>query len=82
MAAKQENTGMGLPTAAMLLLGILGAVLSGASFEVIKYWPLPTSVTPYFGFWDGFAWGGVVGGVSGLVIGFLTDDSHFSDSKY
>ncbi len=80
MAGKQDN-GIGLPTAGMLLLGFLGAIISGASFEVIKYWPQPQSVAPVFGFWDGFAWGGVVGGISGLVIGFLTDESHFPDTK-
>lgn len=82
MAGKQVDKGMGLPTAGMLLLGILGAIVSGASFEVIKYWPQPQSVAPVFGFWEGFAWGGTVGGLAGLFIGFLTDDQHFSDSKY
>jgi hypothetical protein len=71
---------IGLPSAAMVVIGLISALVSGASFFVIRYWPLPVSVAPYFGFTGGALWGLVVGAVSGLVLGFLTDESHFVDS--
>ena len=70
--------GMGLPTAAMLIYAILGAVLVGFSFVIIKSWPQPPSIAPYMGFEGGFWWGLVVGAISGWIIGFLVDDKHFS----
>jgi hypothetical protein len=78
---KPQSDGIiGLPSAAMVLIGLASAVVTGASFEIIKYWPLPVSVVPYFGFQGGALWGLVVGAVSGLVLGFCTDESHFADS--
>ncbi len=56
-----------------------GFPLHPSSFEVIKHWPLPVSVAPYFGWKMGALWGLVVGAVSGLVLGFCTDDSHFDE---
>lgn len=78
--AKNKNgeTSPSLPLAGMLIMGILGAVVVGASFDVIKFWPQPQSVEPYFGFGTGAWWGLIVGAVAGLVIGWLTDDNHFS----
>jgi hypothetical protein len=81
MAKKEKaNSGMGLPSAAMVVIGLAGALVSGLSFVIIRYWPLPVSVAPYFGFRQGAMWGLVVGAAFGLVLGFLTDDSHFPDS--
>ena len=59
----------------MVVIALIAAVVSGASFEVIKHWPLPVSVAPVFGFKMGGLWGLVVGAVSGLVLGFCTDDA-------
>lgn len=81
MAKKEKvNNGIGLPSAAMVVIGIAGAIVSGLSFKIIQYWPLPLSVAPYFGLKVGAAWGLVVGAAFGLCLGFLTDDSHFQDS--
>ncbi|MDX2105681.1 MAG: hypothetical protein SFY67_04690 [Candidatus Melainabacteria bacterium] len=81
MAAKensQKGNSFTFPIWAMLLMAGLGAVLSGASFEVIKVYPLPQSVEPYLNFGGGAIWGVIIGGVTGFVIGHLTDDSHFT----
>lgn len=59
------------------MAGLLGGLIVGASFWIINYWPLPPSVAPYFGFREGFIWGGVVGFCFGSILGFLTDDTHF-----
>lgn len=80
MAAKNKDasSGLSLPMAGMFLMAIAGALVAGGSFEVIKVYPLPQSVDPYFGFAGGATWGLIAGAVVGLVIGFLSDDSHFS----
>ncbi len=78
---KPEGEVFSLPVLATVVIGILTGIVSGASFVIIKYWPLPASVAPYFGFKEGFVWGAVIGGVSGLVLGFLTDDKHFNSNK-
>ena len=83
MATQQKNKpgqAFSLPVAACIVIGILTGVVSGGSFEIIKYWPLPGSVVPALDFSQGFLWGAVIGGVSGLVLGFATDDSHFKSS--
>jgi len=80
MAAKentQKENSATLPIWAMFFMAGLGAIVVGASFEVIKFYPQPQSVEPYLNFGGGAVWGLIVGGISGLVIGFLTDDSHF-----
>jgi ABC-type uncharacterized transport system permease subunit len=74
----QDQGEFPLPLAAMMVMGILGAIVVGASFEVIKVWPLPASVAPYFGWKWGAVWGLVVGCIHGFVLGYLTDDRHFS----
>jgi len=74
-----QKAGSSLPIAAMFVIGIISALVVAGSFEVIKVWPLPASVVPMFSWRGGLAWGLVVGGVSGLVLGFLTDDKHFDD---
>ena len=82
--AKKEvvvKNGPGLPSAAMVVIGVLSAIVVSASFVVIRYWPLPVSVAPYFGARQGAMWGLVVGAICGLVLGFLTDDSHFPESE-
>lgn len=79
--SKQQppEKGMGLPLEAMILMSLLSAVIVGFSFVVIKYWPLPASVSPYMGFNGGFCWGLVVGAISGFVLGYLVDETHFAD---
>lgn len=79
MANKENTSASNFPIQAMVIMALLGAVLTGASFEIIKVWPQPASVEPYFGFWGGAMWGLAVGAVTGLVIGFLTDERHFDD---
>lgn len=78
---EQEKKDLPLPIAAMMTMGILGAIVVGASFEVIKTWPLPASIAPYFGWQWGAVWGLVVGCIHGLVLGYLTDDSHFTEPQ-
>jgi ABC-type phosphate/phosphonate transport system permease subunit len=79
MAKKTETKshGLTLPIAAMLLMAALGAIVVSGSFEIIKYWPLPQSVEPYYDWKAGAVWGGVAGAFFGFVLGFLTDDNHF-----
>lgn len=81
MAKKTNDTSPSLPIAGMVIMGILSAVVIGASFDVIRVWPQPQSVEPYFGFEVGAWWGLIVGAVVGLVIGFLTDDKHFQQDQ-
>ncbi len=76
-----KKSGSTFPLAAAFCIAIMGAIVSGLSFYVIKHWPLPISVAPYFGFKIGALWGLVVGAVSGLVLGFCTDDTHFDGAK-
>ena len=79
---KQTNSGgASLPIAACIVMAIVTGLVSGGSFEVIKYWPLPASVVPALDFSQGFLWGVVVGGVTGLILGFATDDSHFASPE-
>ncbi|MBS1995900.1 MAG: hypothetical protein JSS86_06300 [Cyanobacteria bacterium SZAS LIN-2] len=75
------KTGSTFPVAAMFFIAVIAAVVSGASFEVIKHWPLPVSVVPYFGWKTGGLWGLIVGAISGLVLGWVTDDSHFDQQS-
>lgn len=79
MAKKTETShGLSKPVAAMIIMAILGALVSGGSFELIKHWPLPQSVEPYFGWEIGWVWGLCAGGVFGFILGFITDDRHFT----
>lgn len=85
MAKKEKSSGMPLPILAMLVFAVAGAILVGASFQVIIYWPQPVAVAPYFEdslFPTGAAWGFIVGGLVGWILGWLVDESHFSDTKY
>lgn len=66
-----------LPLLAAIVVGFTSALVVAFSFEVIKYWPLPASVAPALGFNQGLWWGAIVGAISGLALGFLTDDKHF-----
>ncbi len=75
--ASENSQALAMPLAGALLMSLVGAVVVGASFCVIKYWPLPASVAPVMGFEGGACWGAVVGALSGLVIGYLIDEKHF-----
>jgi hypothetical protein len=70
--------GISQPLAGAILMSVAGALVVGASFYVIQYWPLPVSVAPVMGFAGGACWGLIVGAISGIVLGFLTDENHFS----
>jgi len=80
-ASKATKSGSSFPVAAMIVIALVAALVSGTSFWIIKYWPLPASVAPYFGFKMGALWGLIVGAVSGLVLGFCTDDSNFDNAN-
>ena len=73
-----SSGGLSLPIMGCLIMALVTGLVSGGSFWIIQYWPLPASVVPALTFSEGFLWGVVVGGVSGLVLGFITDDSHFA----
>ena len=75
----KKAAGSSFPIAAMIFLALVSGLVVGGSFEVIKHWSLPVSVAPVFGFKGGFTWGLIAGAFSGLVLGFLTDDSHFEE---
>jgi hypothetical protein len=81
VTSNATKSGTSFPVAAMIVIALVAAVVSGASFWIIKYWPLPASVAPYFGFKMGALWGLVVGAVSGLVLGFCTDETHFDGAN-
>lgn len=82
MGKKETNgEGMSLPIIGMLLMGILGALMVAAQVEIIKYWPLPVSIAPYFGGDVGFWWGLIVGAPVGLLIGFIADEKNYPDQK-
>jgi hypothetical protein len=79
------NTGLSVPITAMLFFAVAGALLVGASFQVIVWWPQPVAVAPYYEdalFPTGAAWGFIVGGFTGWLIGWLTDERHFADTIY
>jgi hypothetical protein len=86
MAKKIERTeAMSAPILGMLVMAIAGGLLVGSSFVAITAWPHPISVAPYYEdslFLTGFAWGMVVGAFFGWIVGFLTDENHFSDVTY
>jgi hypothetical protein len=73
-----SNGGASLPIVGAVVMAIVSALVVGSSFVVIKYWPQPASVAPYLDFAGGAWWGGVVGAMIGFILGFLTDDKHFS----
>jgi len=79
---KKKANGYNLPLTMMFLFALLGAVVVPLCFEVINYWPQPVSVVPYFGWQTAIWWGLIVGGVNGLILGFLCDDSHFEQTSY
>ncbi len=76
--AKQEKNNFNVPIMAMIMLSMVSGVIVAGSFIMIRHWPLPISVDPYFGGRIGLIWGLVVGAVVGLIIGYLVDEKHFS----
>lgn len=85
MANNGKSSGIPFPIQTMIVFGIASAIVVGLSFNVIIYWPLPIAVAPYFEdalFPTGAVWGLIVGGFVGWLIGHLSDESHFSDTKY
>jgi hypothetical protein len=74
-----QQIGMPMPIAGALLVGSASALIVGFSFVVIEYWPLPPSVVPMVDFNGGLAWGAIVGGITGFVLGFLVDEKHFKE---
>jgi hypothetical protein len=79
MANKKDANQEGLPFPVQVgvALGIGGGLVTGASFWIIQYWPLPVSVIPVYTFREGFVWGAVVGFFFGVILGFLCDEKHF-----
>jgi tetrahydromethanopterin S-methyltransferase subunit C len=75
-----KNNAFSMPIMSALMMALLTGLVSGLSFVVIKYWPLPASVAPVFGFQGGFLWGAVIGAVTGLVIGYCVDDQNYKDA--
>ena len=74
-----KATGLPMPLAGALLVGIAGALITATSFWFITIWPLPVSVEPMQDFNGGLVWGGVIGAIAGLVLGFLVDEKHFEE---
>jgi hypothetical protein len=80
MTKQQANaTGLPMPLAGALLMGSTSALVVAASFWFITKWPLPVSVEPMVDFQGGLVWGGVMGAISGLIIGFMVDEKHFEE---
>ena len=68
-----------LPFTGAILMALISAIVVGFSFVVIKHWPQPASVAPSLDLLSGAWWGIIVGGITGFILGFLTDDKHFSE---
>jgi cell division protein FtsX len=82
---KDRSSKLPQPIFAGLFFGVLGALLVGAQFKVITIYPWPVAIAPYFEdnlFGTGAMWGFVVCGFVGWLIGWLSDERHFSDTKY
>ena len=74
----QNDEAISMPIIGMLLVGISSAIVVAASFVMIRYWPLPVSIAPYFGGRVGLVWGAVAGSLIGLCLGYLVDEKNFS----
>lgn len=79
---KNNDYVLSVPIVAMMVCALASTVIVAASFWVINYWPLPVSVAPYYEWPVGAVWGFLVGGLFGYCIGWLTDERHFTDTKY
>jgi len=78
MSPANNENGLSMPLTGMLLMGVTSAVVVSACFIVVRHWPLPVSVAPYFGGRIGLVWGLVAGAIIGLIIGYLVDEKHFA----
>jgi hypothetical protein len=76
-----NDEAISMPLLGMLVVGISSAIVVAASFVMIRYWPLPVSIAPYFGGRAGLVWGAVAGSLIGLCLGFLVDEKNFSGSN-
>jgi len=80
MATQQAKVaGVPMPLAGALLIGSVSSLVVASSFWIITRWPLPVSVEPTVDFSGGLVWGGVAGAITGLIIGFITDERHFDE---
>lgn len=79
MSPAKNEGGLSMPLIGMLFVGITSAVVVALCFMVIRHWPLPLSVDPYFGGRIGLVWGLVAGSVIGAIIGYLVDENHFTE---
>jgi hypothetical protein len=77
-AQSSNDESLSMPLVGMLIVGILSAIVVSACFVMIRYWPQPVSIAPYFGGRVGLVWGAVAGSLIGLCLGYLVDEKHFS----
>jgi hypothetical protein len=75
----KTDTGLSMPILGMCSMSLATGFVVALSFMVIRVWPQPASVAPYFGGRIGLIWGLVVGALFGLILGYLVDDAHFAE---
>jgi hypothetical protein len=70
---------LSMPILGMCSMSLATGFVVALSMMVIRVWPQPVSVAPYFGGRVGLIWGLVVGALFGLILGYLVDDAHFHE---